>query len=458
MCVRCEKQRKVFAHGYLVPKGSCGCGCRTARLVAVSEDGREFSYTVDENRYALSGSELWDAFEAYLKECGVAPGDEIWFSQSYDETFRGTLASCEPCKYSNCFVLSDNMEYLLPNGMKELGYEYSLRAAFLERKQTFDEFRKECGYDPANEPYAGRELYHAYKQQVDKDEFSPEECGKIAAYLRAGIGKIGAVGELVWVEALRVLLRDAPMLFAEVLDEFCTMYEGLNEDEREMWTDLIELVHSELCASDKKEAQSAWEKHIWRLAYPSMQKEAAEAIARGIDVEERAEQALWFDFPTPFQCGDVLVRKNSPFLGEVEREQPFVLTFLRTWGREDALRMGESEERAEGFEMVLNRLREVGDMYVRSASGFLLKGGSLQRDDIERYLDFEYCREELKGEERILKALSLHGKGEIATDLLLKTYHIVFLEAEMRSEKKSLYDFPRTTLKEVGIDLGEEEG
>lgn len=169
-------------------------------------------------------------------------------------------------------------------------------------------------------------------------------------------------------------------------------------------------------------------------------------------------QGLWFDFPTPFRYGDVLVRKNSPFLGEVEQPRPFVLTFLRTWGREDALRMGESEERAEGFEMVLNRLREVGDMYVRSASGFLLKGGSLQRDDIERYLDFEYCREELKGEERILKALSLHGKGEIATDLLLKTYHIVFLEEEMRREKKSLYDFPRTTLKEVGIDLGEEEG
>ena len=293
MCVRCEKQRKVFAHGYLVPKETCGCGCRTARLVAVSEDGREFSYTVDESRYALSGWELWDAFEAYLKECYLAPGGEIWFSQSYDETFRGTLAPCEPCNYSNCFVLSDNMEYFLPNGMKELRYEYLLRAAFLERKQSFDEFRKECGYDPANEPYAGRELYHAYKQQVDKDEFSPEECGKIAAYLRAGIGKIGAVGELVWVEALRVLLRDAPALFAEVLDEFCTMYEGLNEDERETWAGFIELLYSELCASDKKEAQSAWEKHIWRLAYPSMQKEAAEAIARGIDAEERAEQALW---------------------------------------------------------------------------------------------------------------------------------------------------------------------
>ena len=169
-------------------------------------------------------------------------------------------------------------------------------------------------------------------------------------------------------------------------------------------------------------------------------------------------QALWFDFPTPFQYGDVLVRKNSPFLGEVEQPWPFVLTFLRTWGREEALKRGESEKRAEGFEMLLNRLREVGDMYVRSASGFLLKDGSLQRDDIERYLDFEYCREELKGEERILKALSLHGKGQIGTDLLLKTYHIVFMEEETRREKKSLYDFPTTTLKEVGIDLGEEEG
>lgn len=168
-------------------------------------------------------------------------------------------------------------------------------------------------------------------------------------------------------------------------------------------------------------------------------------------------RALWFDFPTPFQCGDVLVCKNSPFLGEVEQPRPFVLTFLRTWGREDALRMGESEERAEGFEMVLNRLREVGDMYVRSASGFLLKGSSLQRDDIERYLDCEYCREELKGEMRILKALSLHAKGQIGIELLLKTYHIVLLEEEMRREKKSLYDFPSTALKEVGIDFGEDD-
>ena len=168
-------------------------------------------------------------------------------------------------------------------------------------------------------------------------------------------------------------------------------------------------------------------------------------------------QALWFDFPTPFQYGDVLIRKNSPFLGEVEQPQPFVLMSLCTWDREDALRMGESEERAENFETLLKHRREVGDMYVRSASGFLLKGGSLQRDDIERYLDFEYCREELKGEMRILKALSLHAKGQIGIELFLKTYHIVLLEEEMRREKKSLYDFPSTALKEVGIDFGEDD-
>ena len=170
-------------------------------------------------------------------------------------------------------------------------------------------------------------------------------------------------------------------------------------------------------------------------------------------------QAQWFDFPTPFRYGDVLVRKNSPFLGEVEQPRPFVLILLSTWGREEALKRGESEERAEGFEMLLKRRCEVGDMYVRSASGFLLKDGSLQQDHgIERYLDFEYCREELKGEERILKALSLFGKGEIGIELLLKTYHIVFMEEEARREKKSLHDFLTTTLKEVGIGRGEEEG
>ena len=264
MCVKCETQRKVFAHGYLVPKEMCGCGCRTARLVAVSEDGREFSYTVDESRYALSGWELWDAFEAYLKECGIAPGDEIWFSQSYDQTFQGTLAPCEPCSYSNCFVLSDNMEYLLPNGMKELRYEYLLRAAFLGRKQSFDAFQKECGYDPANEPYAGREFYHAYKQQMDKDVFSPEECGKIAAYFRASVGRNSALDELIGAEALRVLRRDAPALFAEALDEFCAVYEALGEDERETWAGFLALLHSEFCSGGGTEAQTAWEKLIGR--------------------------------------------------------------------------------------------------------------------------------------------------------------------------------------------------
>ena len=260
MCVKREKQRKVFAHGYLVPEEKCGCGCRTARLVAVSEDGREFSYTVDQSRYALSGGELWDAFEGYLKECGIAPGDEIWFSQSYDEGFSATLTPCEPCRYSNCFNLADNMGYLTHNCMKELRYEYVCRAAFLERKRSFCAFQKECGYDPANEPYAGRELYHAYKQQVDKDVFSPEECERIFAYLRSVAGRNSALHELVGLEALRVLLRDAPALFAEALNEFCAMYEALNEDEREMWAGFIELLHSELRVSGGKEAETAWER------------------------------------------------------------------------------------------------------------------------------------------------------------------------------------------------------
>ena len=162
--------------------------------------------------------------------------------------------------------------------------------------------------------------------------------------------------------------------------------------------------------------------------------------------------SLWFDLPMPFRRGDVLMRKNSPFLGEVERPQPFVLTRLNSWGREDALQMGESEERATGFETLLQWRREVAGSREMRARGYLLKDGSLQEDDIERCLDLEYCREELKGKERILKALSLYEKGKIGIELLLKTYHIVFMEEETRREKKSLHDLLSTALKEVGID------
>ena len=254
MCVKCENKKKVFAHGYFVPENKCGCGCRTARLVAVSEDGTAFSYTVDQSRYACSGWELWDAFSGYLKECGLAPGDEIWFSHSYDKGFQGMLPLCDPCRSVDCFDLFDNMEYLTYNSMKELRYEYSLRAAFLGREQTFEQFQKECGYDSANEPYAGRELYHAYKELIDKDMFSTEECERIAAYLRARMGNGGSVDELVAFEAFRVLLRDAPALFRDALDEFCTMYEGLKADEKETWAGLIELLHSELCERSGQDA------------------------------------------------------------------------------------------------------------------------------------------------------------------------------------------------------------
>ena len=167
---------------------------------------------------------------------------------------------------------------------------------------------------------------------------------------------------------------------------------------------------------------------------------------------------LWFDFPMPFQCGDLLIRKNSPFLGEVERPQPFALIRLGTWGRTEAQAMGESERSAAISESLLKHRRESAGSREMRARGYFLKDGSLQENDVERCLDLEYCREELKGEMRILKALSLYRKGQIGAELLLKTYHIVRMEEETERERRSLRKFFTATLQEAGMDRGEEGG
>jgi len=66
--------------------------------------------------------------------------------------------------------------------------------------------------------------------------------------------------------------------------------------------------------------------------------------------------------------------------------------------------------------------------------GYYISEYGLVLDNNHDYDSWEYFEGELKGESRILKAISSFMKGEISLDLLLETYKYIYPEifAELR--------------------------
>ena len=221
MCVHDQKssqRKRVFAHAFMLPETICDQLCRLQRLVAVSEDGEAFCGEVDQSRYSESGWEVWEAFRAYCAKLGLRPGvDEVWYSESVNESFDEPVAPCADCKYEHCFVLSDNMEYLARWELRRMQWGYDEKCVHLAAPIPLEELKASCGYDAANEPYAGRDLYRKYREMIDKDTFSEEECLRMAKYVEDNRQFAATVSETsgVMIEALVRLKKSAPALYAK---------------------------------------------------------------------------------------------------------------------------------------------------------------------------------------------------------------------------------------------------
>ena len=116
---------------------------------------------------------------------------------------------------------------------------------------------------------------------------------------------------------------------------------------------------------------------------------------------------LWFDFPTPFQKGDIVWDPAQP---EGICAGPFVTTGVCLDGIED--------------DRVKENLRKNGDSSDMCAGGFFLnEDGSIYGECMSNYMDLEFYDKELTDSKRTLIALSNFLKDEIDPALFARAYH-----------------------------------
>ena len=122
---------------------------------------------------------------------------------------------------------------------------------------------------------------------------------------------------------------------------------------------------------------------------------------------------FWFDFPVPFQKGDILwdPAREGGFCGG-----PFVMEGI-------ALEGISSERNKEN-------LRKHGDNSDMNAWGEFQReeDGEIYSEVMDNYMDCEYYRGELTGKRRILTALSNFVKGRIDVCLFARAYHQILAE------------------------------
>ena len=116
---------------------------------------------------------------------------------------------------------------------------------------------------------------------------------------------------------------------------------------------------------------------------------------------------LWFEFPTPFQKGDIVWNPDQP---EGICAGPFVITGVCL----DDIKSDKTKE----------NIRKDGDSSDMCAGGFFLnEDGSIYGECMSNYMDLEFYNKELTGSKRTLIALSNFLKDEIDPVLFARAYH-----------------------------------
>ena len=128
---------------------------------------------------------------------------------------------------------------------------------------------------------------------------------------------------------------------------------------------------------------------------------------------------MYVGIPVPFKEGDLVeVADVESFLGP---DNVRVIDWLYT----------ESERHSE-------RLYRA-DLFYMSADSYFISDGKIVNDFGYFCLDLQYPRRELKGEQRIMKYLSLYEQGEINLDDLLKLQEYILADTEADRVKKNTY-------------------
>jgi hypothetical protein len=129
---------------------------------------------------------------------------------------------------------------------------------------------------------------------------------------------------------------------------------------------------------------------------------------------------MWFDFPVPFEKGDVVVRFDEGIYPIHRLEEgPFVLDDITPWyiARADEKRRASYMEGQNGDETDMNAWGQFQD-----------DDGRIYSEAMFNYMDLELYRGSFDGKRRLLKALSSYKKNQISLDLVLTTYRKVIID------------------------------
>ena len=140
-----------------------------------------------------------------------------------------------------------------------------------------------------------------------------------------------------------------------------------------------------------------------------------------INIIDRGFDGMWFDFPNPFQRGDIIYTPGRLSKTDFECDYgPCVLEAeipnrccVERWKKSTGC--DSSDMLVDGF--------------------FQREDGTVFAECTANYMNFEYYRGELTGKKRILMAISNYLKGEISLDLLLNAYHVIILEEHIKDAR-----------------------
>lgn len=141
---------------------------------------------------------------------------------------------------------------------------------------------------------------------------------------------------------------------------------------------------------------------------------------------------MWFDFPTPFHCGDIVYNARLD-------EDPFMLVDLCTWDAEKIRSEVSTIEYPEIFyqkqNKALDQIRRRGDFTDMGAYGYGIiendkKAFRVYRDcHAFNYLDLELYRKPYSGKDKLLLIISAeYGTGCYGIEALLNEYTNQFLK------------------------------
>lgn len=159
------------------------------------------------------------------------------------------------------------------------------------------------------------------------------------------------------------------------------------------------------------------------------------------DLQYYTFDGLWFNFPTPFKKGDILIDPERPESNGLCRG-PVVC--------EEA---GQDPDTEKGRKYI-ERMKESADTSDMDVWGYFQNEyGQLYSEVTDNYMDFEFYRGDLSGKKRLLKAMSNYLKGEIDAELLMLASHQIITEENIK-EARPLW-FTKEGMELAG--MGDEE-